>query len=147
MGARSRIVGISLAGAEPDWGSEMMTSGGCVEPEIHLKQGVKYDDGKIPYHLISVEFERGLAQVLAFGAQKYEPWNWAKGIVYSRLYRAACGHLHDWYEGQDNDEETGLNHLFHAACCLMFLCHYVSYTQYERFDDRPDFEVLGADTE
>jgi hypothetical protein len=49
-GTHARIIGISLAGAEPDWGSEMMTSGGCVEPD--LKQGKKCDDRRwlIPWY-------------------------------------------------------------------------------------------------
>jgi hypothetical protein len=30
-------------------------------------------------------------------------------------------HLWAWKEGEQNDPESGKNHLAHALCCLMFL--------------------------
>lgn len=102
-----------------------------------LSEGTKYDDEKERYDLISTEFLDGLAAVLTFGVTKYEEWNWAKGIKYSRIFSAMMRHLWAWLRGETNDEETGLNHLFHAACCLMFLCHYETYKeQYSKYDDR-----------
>lgn len=103
-----------------------------------LVEGTKNDGEKIRLDFLSPDFLYGTAEVLTFGAKKYEPYNWAKGILFSRLYRAALGHLLDWFKGEDLDPETGINHLFHAACCIMFLAHYVSdYQQYNSFDDRP----------
>jgi hypothetical protein len=29
-----------------------------------------------------------------------------------------------WWRGEDTDPETGLSHLAHAGCCLMFLMEY-----------------------
>lgn len=102
-----------------------------------LTEGTKHDQNKAPYDLISSEFLDGICVVLAFGAKKYEPWNWAKGIKYSRVFAAMMRHLWAWLRGEQNDEETGINHLFHAACCLMFLCHYETYKDaYFEYDDR-----------
>lgn len=106
-------------------------------PLAKLTEGTKNDDGKLPYDLLSVDFLEGITKVLAFGATKYEPWNWAKGIKYSRVFSAMMRHLWAWHKGEELDSETGLNHLYHAACCLMFLCHYQSNRrQYKGFDDR-----------
>lgn len=102
-----------------------------------LAEGTKHDQGKTRYDLLSPSFLRGTADVLEFGAGKYEPYNWLKGILFSRVYRAALGHLISWFEGENLDPETGINHLFHAACCIMFLSHYVSSDEFLEYDDRP----------
>lgn len=104
---------------------------------MSLVEGTKYDEGKATYEFLSPEFLEGVAKVLAFGADKYEPWNWAKGIRYGRVFNALMRHLWAWWRGEENDTETGLPHLFHAGCCLMFLSHYQTYRRrYSRLDDR-----------
>jgi hypothetical protein len=112
-----------------------------------LTEGTKNDQGKSRLDLISPALLFGVGDVLAFGAKKYEDWNWAKGILYSRVIGAAIRHMIAYSGGENNDEETNMSHLFHAGCCLMFLAHYDSMPHlYSKFDDRPDFEqlVLGA---
>lgn len=107
-----------------------------------LPEGIKYDDGKLPIDLVSPYFITATAEVLAFGAQKYQPYNWAKGILFSRVFSALQRHLWDWYMRDDLDEETRLNHLGHACCCLMFLTHYVYSERYSNYDDRPRYNNL-----
>lgn len=87
-------------------------------------EGVKYDQGKpslldmaqtIPCALKSV------AKVLEFGAKKYREHNWIKVDRGLRRYHdAALRHLLAAQMGMEFDDETGLPHLAHAACCLMF---------------------------
>lgn len=62
-----------------------------------------------------------IANVLAFGAKKYAKHNWRKGLEYSRLLDAALRHLLAFADGEDNDPESGLSHIAHAGCCVMFL--------------------------
>lgn len=86
---------------------------------------LKHDAGKVPLHLVDPAFLDALAQVLEFGARKYAAWNWAKGtFAWSRLYGALQRHLNAFWEGEELDPETKLPHLWHAACCLMFLVRY-----------------------
>jgi hypothetical protein len=99
-------------------------------------QGRKDDGEKPPLHLIPPEFLYAIAEILAFGARKYAPRNWEKGINYSRVYRAAVGHLFDWFMRKGSDPETGKSHLWHAACCVMFLTCY-ELRGMDAFDDRP----------
>lgn len=94
--------------------------------------GVKHDQGKPRLGLIATKFLWGLARVLTFGAIKYEAHNWRKGFAYSRLYDALQRHLTAWNDGEDLDPESGLNHLDHAACELMFLR--------EMVEARPDLD-------
>ncbi len=82
--------------------------------------GVKHDNEKEPMALLSGFWLRGVAKVLAFGARKYAKHNWRGGIEQSRLLSASLRHLFAYIDGEDNDPETGLSHLLHASCCLMF---------------------------
>lgn len=82
---------------------------------------VKYDEGKLLWHLLPLWATRAVIQVLMHGAAKYREWNWAEGGDYSRLYNAAMRHLTAWWDGEDLDPDSGLNHLGHAACCVLFL--------------------------
>jgi hypothetical protein len=104
-------------------------------------EGRKDDGGKPPLHLIPPEFLYAIAEILDFGQRKYAPRNWEKGLDWSRVYRAAIGHLFDWFARKGPDPETGKSHLWHAACCVMFLvCYEIRGTG---ADDRPPNEKAG----
>jgi hypothetical protein len=97
--------------------------------------GTKYDQDKPMMSLVRPEFTEGVAKVLTFGAQKYAPWNWAEGIEYSRLLSAMDRHMNAFKKGENLDPETGLSHLYHASCCLMFLSCFEEWGKTEN-DDR-----------
>lgn len=86
-----------------------------------LTTAVKHDTNKPRLDLLSVPALNATAQVMTYGALKYAPHNWRKGFDWSRLYAAALRHLLAHMSGEDKDPETGLSHLSHAACCIMFL--------------------------
>lgn len=65
-----------------------------------------------------------IAKVLAFGAEKYGRHNWRKGMAWSRLLGAILRHLFAWMQGEDKDPESGLSHLAHAGCDILFLLTY-----------------------
>ena len=97
--------------------------------------GRKDDQNKTPYHLIAPEMLEAVGQVLKFGAEKYEPRNWEKGMSWSRPFSALMRHMWAWWRGEVFDPETGMSHLWHAACCIMFLLAYEARNIGE--DDRP----------
>lgn len=99
-------------------------------------EGNKYDSGKPRMDLVRPEFVEGVADVLGFGAAKYASWNWAKGIHYSRLIAAAERHINAFKKGEDLDPESGLSHLYHASCCLMFLSCFEEWKDSQGLDDR-----------
>jgi len=39
----------------------------------------------------------------------------------TRYFDACIRHLTAWWQGEKNDSESGLSHLAHAACCILFL--------------------------
>lgn len=101
-------------------------------------EGRKDDGGKTPYHLIAPEMLEGVGQVLEFGAKKYAPRNWELGMDWSRPFSALMRHMWAWWRGEAADPETGMSHLWHAACCLMFLMAYEDRNTGN--DDRPKKE-------
>jgi len=79
-------------------------------------------------------YEAGLA--LLHGGQKYGRHNWrAIGVRSSVYFDAAIGHLTAWWEGEDVDPDSGLNHLAHAIAGLMVLRD--ANLQNMMNDDRP----------
>jgi hypothetical protein len=103
------------------------------QPE-RLSGGTKLDENKNRLDLLSAPWIEGVGHVLTFGAKKYEAHNWRKGIQTSRLLGAALRHLFAYLRGEDLDPETGLSHLLHASCCVMFAFE-LSLTKPE-LDDR-----------
>lgn len=76
---------------------------------------------------------------MAHGAAKYRARDWEQGLSVSDLVRAADGHLWDWYLRRDDGKDagpngTGLSHLAHAACSILFL---LSHELRGLPDDRP----------
>lgn len=87
--------------------------------------GRKDDQEKNRLDLIEPEFIEGVGKVLTFGADKYEPNNWQKvEDAEDRYYAAVLRHLMAWRKGEKTDSESGLSHLDHAACNIMFLQHF-----------------------
>jgi len=85
-------------------------------------KGLKYDDGKLRWSLLPLGPIREIIRVLEFGAKKYGENNWQKlDNGRTRYYEALLRHITAWFEGEVNDPESGLHHLAHAGCCLLFL--------------------------
>lgn len=85
---------------------------------------IKADAGKDRWSLLPVDATREVVKVLGFGARKYDDYNWSRGANWSRYYDAAQRHMSAFWDRRDNDAETGLHHLAHAACCVLFLLAY-----------------------
>jgi len=87
-----------------------------------MGEGRKFDGGKPEYGLLPPFALEETAKVLTFGAQKYERGNWIRVPDSKRRYFDAMErHIWAWKKGEKIDPESGLHHLAHAMCCLMFL--------------------------
>jgi hypothetical protein len=93
--------------------------------------GRKFDGGKLEYGLLPPLALEETVKVLTFGAQKYERDNWQKVPDSKRRYFDALQrHVWAWKTGEQIDQESGIHHLAHAMCCLMFLYeHDVKYSK------------------
>ena len=102
-----------------------------------MNEGRKNDDGKLRYDLLPPDALEGVVAVLTYGCKKYSDRNWENGIKYGRVFAALMRHMWAWWRGEENDVETGLSHLDHAHCCILFLYAYTNKKHLQSFDDRP----------
>jgi hypothetical protein len=87
--------------------------------------GVKHDSGKDPYSLVPKELIAGAARALAFGAERYGKNNFKGGMKWSRVIDAALRHLYAYAHGENNDPDSGLCHIDHAAANVGMLLYYI----------------------
>jgi hypothetical protein len=87
-------------------------------------EGKKFDEGKPRVDLVDPDFVLELSKVLTMGADKYGPYNWARGMAWSRPTAALQRHLAAWQKGENIDPESGLSHLAHVAANVMFLMYF-----------------------
>ena len=84
--------------------------------------GRKDDPGKARWDLLPWKQVKSVVDVLTFGARKYADNNWqAVESPRERYFAAVMRHIEAWWGGEKNDFESGLHHLAHAACCLIFM--------------------------
>jgi hypothetical protein len=88
----------------------------------------------VPYDCIEE-----IAEVLTYGANKYEANNWTRGARWGRYFAALLRHAFAWWRGEDKDPETGFSHLAHVGCNLVFLM------SYQRHGWGTDDRFLGPD--
>jgi hypothetical protein len=103
---------------------------------------MKFDGDKLPVNLLSSEALNQTAAVLKFGADKYHAHNWRDGFAWSRPLAAAMRHIMAFNDGEDKDPESGLSHLAHAACCIMFLLEFEK--THPELDDRYKVDVSNT---
>ena len=96
-------------------------------------KGVKYDGEKPRFSLLPLKPLMSVVEVLELGARKYAPDNWKKvENAQDRYFDALMRHMIAWKTGEKYDPETGLNHLAHAACSVLFM---LWFDQQEVSDD------------
>lgn len=84
--------------------------------------GKKDDAMKPRFDLMPPIAEAELVAVLTYGAKKYAPNNWRNLADWRARYEgAAKRHISQWKRGETRDPESGLHHLAHAACSLLFI--------------------------
>jgi len=104
-------------------GAKAYCSESCADEKTQTAYpGKKYDTGKLRYDLVPPEATEMLARVLTYGANKYDANNWQNLDEFESRYTAAMfRHFEAWRKGEKVDPESGLPHLGHAFCNIMFL--------------------------
>lgn len=77
---------------------------------------------KLPLHLWPETVTIYGCLGLLDGALKYGRSNYREAGVKASIYIDACKrHLNAWFEGEDNDPDSGLPHFCHALACIAIL--------------------------
>jgi hypothetical protein len=102
------------------------------------ERALRHNTGKPPlYYLLTFpEAMRGVARVSAYGEAKYARFNYLKGAPASESISCLMRHLLAWYNGEDVDPESGLNHLDAVSWNALRLTD--ELTRRPELDDRPN---------
>ena len=88
--------------------------------EVNSQGGVKDTSGKLRWTLLPISSLKEVVKVLEYGAKKYSADNWQK-VEPQKYKEAAFRHWVAYLEGGKVDSETGVSHLAHLACDILFL--------------------------
>jgi hypothetical protein len=104
--------------------------------------GRKDDNGKLQWGLMPFSALRGAVRVMMFGAEKYGDFNWKHvDNPVRRYFDAMMRHITAYADGEEFDTESGMPHLWHAMCCLIFLVWHLDNKKGETYDPLyPDTE-------
>lgn len=99
------------------------------DPEDSTPQAIRYDTGKADWSLMPFEAVEEINKVLEFGAAKYSAHNWktGEGFKYTRVLNSLLRHVFAFMRGEDNDPESGLSHMAHAGCNVLFILYYLKH--------------------
>ena len=88
-------------------------------------EGVKYDQDKPRWELLPLSPTEEIVKVLTYGANKYDDDNWKKlKNLRDRYFAALMRHTVAYRQGEAYDPESGLHHLAHACCSLLFIMEF-----------------------
>ena len=85
---------------------------------------LRLDAGKRRIDLMPTEWVLGLADILTFGAEKYEDRGWEAGMDWGRVFGPLQRHSWAFWGGESIDPDSGLHHLLHAGWNALALYSY-----------------------
>lgn len=82
----------------------------------------------LPYDLVPFqEMTEAYVRVAEFGAKKYEPWNWSKGLSRVQILGSLLRHTFAYLRGEETDKDSGLSHTDHILWNAVALTHNVRW--------------------
>lgn len=84
------------------------------------EKGLRYNEDKLKWGYIHYKSLEPMIRVLMFGAKKYAPENWKKGLDKKEILESMQRHLAALIDGEENDQESGISHMGHIQCNAMF---------------------------
>ncbi len=87
--------------------------------------GSRYNSGKLQWSLVDFNSLESMVRVLEFGAKKYSPHNWKKGLPITEIIDSMMRHLVAFSNGENIDPESGISHIGHLGCNYMFLSYMI----------------------
>lgn len=97
-------------------------------------QGLRFNEGKPQWRYVPQSALIPMVRVLEFGAKKYSPENWKKGLSTTECMESLKRHWDAMMEGETHDPDSKLPHIGHIMCNAMF----ISWMQ----ANKPEFDDL-----
>jgi hypothetical protein len=97
-------------------------------------QALRFNKGKAHWSLVDFKSLEPMVEVLEFGAKKYAPNNWKKGMPVSEVVESMLRHTFSLLSGESHDKESLIHHIGHIQCNAMFIAYILR--------ERPEFNDL-----
>jgi len=88
-----------------------------------MERADRFNTGKRQWSLVDFKSLEPLVKVLEYGAVKYSPHNYKKGLPITETCESLLRHTMAFLEGEDIDPESGLEHVGHIMANAMFLAY------------------------
>jgi len=111
---------------------EVKKTGSTLEPK--MGGGLRHNTGKAELSYVPSSTLFAISKVFMYGAQKYSPNNWRRGMSWTSVYNCLQRHLLKWYDGEELDDESLVPHLYHIIANAAMLIEYAE--TYKDGDDR-----------
>ena len=98
------------------------------------KEADRFNEGKLRWSLVDFPSFEPMVRVLEFGCVKYDDHNWKKGLPTTEICESLIRHLTAYLDGEDIDPDSGLSHIGHMQCNVMFLSYMDKFMP--KFDNR-----------
>lgn len=100
-------------------------------------KGLRYNTGKRKWSLVHFKSLEPMIEVMEFGMKKYARDNWKEGFDKQEILESLQRHLAKLFDGEEIDQESGLQHIGHILCNAMFYSYYASKETNEIISDQP----------
>lgn len=97
------------------------------------EKGDRYNEGKPKWSLVHFGSLVPMIRVLEFGAEKYSPDNWKKGLDLKEILESMQRHLAALMDGEEFDSESGISHMGHIQCNAMFYNYHKNKETEEKY--------------
>jgi Domain of unknown function (DUF5664) len=96
----------------------------------------------VPYDLVPIELVEATAEALEYGAGKYAPGNWRKGLPILQVCASIVRHCFALMRGEVIDRDSGVSHVSHICANAAFLA---TYSKSGPWDYRPRDKMVGVE--
>lgn len=112
------------------------------------EKSLRYNKGKLKWSYVNFEALEPMVEVLMFGAEKYAPKNWQKGLDLEEILESMMRHLTALIDGEEVDPESGISHMGHIQCNSMFFnYHLKKYRDHEKREKTSSVNYVGEPLE
>lgn len=80
----------------------------------------RHNQNKLRWNLVDFKSVEEMLKVLEFGAVRYAPDNWKKGLNKEEILESTQRHLVELFNNNTIDDDSKLHHMGHIMCNAMF---------------------------
>lgn len=105
---------------------------------MESSKALRFNKGKLKWSYVHFRSLEPMVKVLEFGARKYAPDNWKKGLKRDEVLESMQRHIAALMDGEEIDQESGESHIGHIQCNAMFYNYLFQNNKFTKEDEKSD---------